>query len=166
MQILIFIIFAYSQGTKFCSPFCSNSCSADTSSDCNSKCNTNWKPDGQTCIPNGDIGWILHSTTPDVSGGTLGITYSDGTTPAINTCSSMKYYGFVPSTTRMSVSTTITTPYYEMAIYLGVISIDVNCWKKSCPGGNDYYQYWSLPKFHYVTFNDPLNTIASRTISS
>ena len=155
-----------SQGTKFCSLYCSTSCSADLSNNCNNKCNTNWIVSGQTCIPNAASGWIIHGTTPDIAGGILGLTYSDGTTPTISACNTMSYYGFVPAPTRMTVSTTITTPYYSMVIYLGIISMDVNCWKSSCPGGIDYVEYWNLPKFHFVTFNDPLTLIASPTITS
>lgn len=133
--VLAIIDIGLCQGTKFCSSFCSTGCSGDLFDNCNSKCNANWVASGQTCIPNAAGGWILHDTTPDVSGGTLGISYSSGITPTIDsTCNSMSYYGFIPSTTSMIISTIITTPYYQMAIYLSTISIDVSCWKKSCPG--------------------------------
>jgi len=113
LTIIIFLRYSESQGTKFCSPFCSSSCSADNKNDCNSKCNSNWIPSGQTCIPNAASGWILHDTTPDVSGGTLSLTYSDGTTPVINSsCATMSYYGFIPPSTSMTISTIITTPFY------------------------------------------------------
>jgi len=77
----------------------------------------------------------------------------------------MQYLGPISVWYSLTVYTTITVNYYEMQIHAGIISFDVNCWKDKCPNKNDYQEYWDLPRYHYIDFNDPLYIIANPKIS-
>ena len=132
------------QGVKFCSSFCSSSCSGDQSDDCNSKCNANWVASGQTCIPNAGSGWVLHDTTPDVSGGTLGISYSSGITPTIDSsCNSMSYYGCE------QLSVTLTSPFGLASRFTVLVSY--------IPPNSAYDLY----NYHLVNIEDALSSCVS-----
>lgn len=112
---------------KFCSVLCGTRCTSNLNTGCGSSCQSDgaWVASGTTCIPRSSTGWKLFDSTPDL-GGTLTVA---GASASQTACSDMSYYGYVNPSVKISVSTPgITTPYFAMRIYVGIIAIDVNCY--------------------------------------
>ncbi len=161
VKLLIITIFISLLGfteavtTKFCSVVCGTRCTTNLNNACSSSCQTDgaWLSSGTTCIPKASVGWKLFDSTPD-HGGTLVVTGASATT----LCQDMNYYGFVFPATIISVSTPgITTPYFAMKIYVGIIAIDVNCGTggngNNCGSGSSTRIQGSTS--FEISFNDP-----------
>jgi hypothetical protein len=75
----------------------------------------------------------------------------------------MSFFGFVDRSTSIIVSSSgVTKPHYQIKIYVGIIALDLDCWKSCGSGG--LKSYWNTntdTSFFSMDFNDPLITEAA-----
>lgn len=135
----------------------STNCNGNTQNDCNGNCQANWVSVPPTCVPNSAWNWYYFDKTPDL-GGTLIVSGASG--PSTSACGSFNMYGLVQGPTTVTVSTASTgiiVPYFQMIVYVGIISTDVGGGGGGGGGGN----YWQSSTAYFLEFTDnmQLNTL-------
>lgn len=140
--------------TPFCSPACGTRCNGNLNNQCANSCQSTalWIVSGTSCAPKTASNWIIWDSSPDYNSGTLAVA---GATQSY-TCKDMNIYGLVPSVgSTISVSTpAITTPYFQLQFYVGIIAIDVTCGGGGGCGGIPK-SLWSWSTAFSTSFNDP-----------
>jgi len=142
---------------KFCSMVCKNSgCNGNTLNDCNGNCQSNWIVSGSTCIPNAGANWHYEDQTVDVLGGTVAVTAASG----YSGCGSFSLYGPLYSTATVGFTLRpITIPYYQMIVYVGVISVDSG----GSGGGSTYWPGAAITYFLTFTNTMQVTSLALRS---
>lgn len=119
---------------SFCSPKCATKgCNGNTANDCNSKCMTNWIVSGSTCAPNNANNLYLHQATKDIG---TGLVVTGGNALSTTMCPPFSLFGPYTRASVVRVSAgAINVPYYQLTIYLGILSVDAawsaNYWDKN-----------------------------------
>lgn len=109
---------------KFCSVMCKTSgCNGNTMNNCNNQCSNNWVTSGSSCIPDDSKNYYIAASTGDIGlGAALGVSPLGSQSPP---CASLYTYGpYTSQTVYITLGPGMTTPYFQLMAYLGILSID------------------------------------------
>ena len=112
---------------------------------------TNWIVSGSTCIPNNVNNYYLHQTTKDIATGGLVVSPSD----TLSTfCGPFSLFGpYTPSSTVRVSGGAINVAFYQMTIYLGILSADAS-WSAN---------YWAKNMSYSIAMAAPTVTLQTDT---